>query len=482
MQFQYILEKSDGPGIMEFNKNLKNTISLFSFELLSRLLGFLAVTYLARILGKSSFGVINIGLAVLSYTMIFGSGGLNLLGTRKIISKNEDSTITSDIISARIFLSVIIYIITAVPVYFLIHSREIAAVILAYNLFLFPSAFLLEWFFQGYQRMDIISFGRIAGMTAYLLLILIIVKNPGDTVMTGIAWTGGGIINAVLLIYYFKKFNYKLKINLRNLKSFYLIKESFFLGTAAAITSFVQMFPIIYLGIIAGTNEAGIYSAASKTVILMLVFDRVFSALFFPKIIKYFNESPDTLNNILNRSLKIISFFSLSFSVLTVIVSGFMINFIFGSGFAGAVLPFRILTAFFAMTLVNSIFTYTLIGINREKIYTASIFLGMIIFLISTFLLTDFLGTPGPAAAMILFELSSMLFMYYKISKIFSFKLYSKFLFPSAAAVIISLLLLALKTSLLIQIILTLIVAVPVIALLTGFTFEEIRFIKRIFT
>ncbi len=466
---------------MMLSKNLKNTISLFSFEFISRLLGFFVVTYLARVLGKSSFGIINIGLAVLSYTMIFGSSGLNLLGTRKILSKNEDNGITGEILSAKIFLSVIIYLITALSISFLINSREIISVILVYNLFLFPSALLLEWFFQGYQRMDIISIGRIAGAAAYLLLVILLIKNPDDTVMTGIAWTGGGIINSVLLIYYFKKLNFKLKINLKNFKSFYLIKESFSLGTAAAITSFVLMFPVIYLGIAENTAEAGIYSAASKTVILLLVFDRVFSALFYPKIIKYFNESPQSLNDIFNRSLKIISFFSLSVSIIAVASAGFMIEFIFGRGFAGAVLPFQILTGYFAFTLINSVFTYTLIGINKEKIYTASIFVGMIVFLISTVFLTDILGASGPAAAMILFELSSMLFMHYKMSKNYNFKLYSKFLFPSAAAVVLILLLISLKTVLIVQLLLSFFVGIPVIALLTGFTFEEVKFIKRIF-
>ncbi|MGE5811242.1 MAG: oligosaccharide flippase family protein, partial [Ignavibacteria bacterium] len=232
---------------MKLNINLKNTISLFSFEFIARLLGFLAVTYLARVLGKSSFGIINIGLAVLSYTMIFGSSGLNLLGTRKILSKSEDDGIAEEILSARIFLSIIIYLITAVLIAFLINSQELISVILVYNLFLFPSAFLLEWFFQGHQRMDLIALGRITGMAAYLLLILLLVKTSADTVMAGIAWTGGGIVNSVLLIYYFKKINHKLGVNLKNFRSFYLIKESFFLGTATAITSFVLMFPVLYL-------------------------------------------------------------------------------------------------------------------------------------------------------------------------------------------------------------------------------------------
>ncbi|MGE5848072.1 MAG: oligosaccharide flippase family protein, partial [Ignavibacteria bacterium] len=66
------------------NKNVKNIISIFSTEFIARFFAFLSVTYLARILGASNFGVINIGLAVLSYAMIVSNGGLTLFGTKKI--------------------------------------------------------------------------------------------------------------------------------------------------------------------------------------------------------------------------------------------------------------------------------------------------------------------------------------------------------------------------------------------------------------
>ncbi|MFO7446303.1 MAG: oligosaccharide flippase family protein, partial [Ignavibacteriaceae bacterium] len=143
---------------MKLNKNLKNVISLFSIEFVARFFAFIAVTYLARIMGTSGFGVINIGLAVLSYAMIVANGGLTLLGTKKIAAGSANNEkLAGDIFLTRVLFSFILFVTAIVISYIFITSGEVFNVITAYLFFLFPSAVLLEWFFHGLQRMDVIA-------------------------------------------------------------------------------------------------------------------------------------------------------------------------------------------------------------------------------------------------------------------------------------------------------------------------------------
>ena len=88
------------------NKNLKNITSLFSMEIAVRLIAFGGVTYLARTLGKSNFGLINIGVAVMNSAMILGSCGLHILGTRKAASDDEHiDQVMMKIFKLRLLLS-----------------------------------------------------------------------------------------------------------------------------------------------------------------------------------------------------------------------------------------------------------------------------------------------------------------------------------------------------------------------------------------
>jgi len=467
---------------MKINRNLKNIFSLFSVEFLSRLIGFAAITYLARVLGKSSFGIINIGLAVLSYAMIIGNSGLSMMGTRKIASKiQHDEAMTSEILFARFITSIAVYLFTALIIYLFLSSIEVINVILIYNLFLFPSAFLLEWFFHGHQKMDTISKGRIIGMAAYLIIILLLVKKPDDILLTGVAWTAGGVINALYLIYVFKKLNFKIKLDLKIFAIFSLIKKSFSLGTPIIMAQFVAMFPIIYLGIVAASSDVGSYSAAYKVVILFLVFDRVFNALFFPKVIHYFNESPGMLEEVLKHILKIISLFSLSISIIAIICGEILIVNIFGNIFSDAINVFRVLMGYFAFTLINSVFTYTLIAMNKENIYTWAMFWGMIIFILSTIVLTNYLSIIGPAIGLVLFEFTSLILMASKLEKELRLNFSRNILLPVAVSFIFLLVLLSVRIVLPFQIILALLVVIPCIGYLSGISIDEIKFIKKVF-
>lgn len=467
---------------MKINRNLKNILSLFSFEFVSRLLGFIAVTYLARILGTEGFGLINIGLAVLSYAMIFGNSGLNLVGTRKIAAGVDDpGKYTGNILFTRFFLSILVYLISALAVYMFVESEEAVKVILVYNLFLIPSAFLLEWFFHGHQKMDIIAIGRIAGIGSYLIFVLIFVNKAEDTLQTAAGWVFGGIIHSILLFYIFIKNKYpvKLHINWRNFT--FLIKESFPLVSANAITQFVTMFPVIYIGIVLTESDAGLYSAAYKLIVLFLVFDRVFNALFFPKIIKCVKETPDNLENIFNKILRIITTLTFSLALFIIVLNEHLIEIIFGSSFVDAASAFKILTGVFIFTLINSVFTYTLVAMNKESIYTASLFWSMVIFLVVTFVFTGSHGLVAPAIALVIFEMSSLLLMANKLRREVSFNFIRTVVLPVLFVLAVSAAFIIFNVGIAIQLAILIFVCVPLIILICGLSLNEIKFIKKVF-
>ncbi|MEJ2616833.1 MAG: oligosaccharide flippase family protein, partial [Ignavibacteriaceae bacterium] len=178
---------------MKVNKNSKNIIYLFSLEFFVRLIGFAATTYLARVLGTSGYGLINLGLAILGYALLFGNSGLTLLGTRKVAAgSNNYDNLVSEILSARFYLSVTILIISYLLISLFITSSETRNIVFIYMLYIIPFAFLLEWFFQGIQRMGAITIGRIIGMSSYLLFLIIFVKSEKDTLLTAVGWVIGG--------------------------------------------------------------------------------------------------------------------------------------------------------------------------------------------------------------------------------------------------------------------------------------------------
>lgn len=466
---------------MRLNPNFRNILSLFFIEFISKLIGFIAVTYLARVMGTTGFGIINIGLAILSYLMVIATSGLTLSGTKKILSGTDDpGLLTGNILFARFTLSVVVLLVFILSVFLFVQSGEIFYVILVYSLFLLPSALLLEWFFHGHQKMDIIAIGRTIGMISYLLALIFFVRNPHDTVLAAVAWVIGGIVNALYLFLFFKKRNYPLKYSFNPSVFFLLIKESLSLSAASIITQLVIQFPVIYLGIVLSNSAAGIYSAAYKIIILILVVDRVFNALFFPKIVQYIHNKTENLGETFNRILKIISVLGLSVLLISIILAETVVATVFGTEFKEAVLVFMILLGSFYFTLLNSVFTYTLIAMNREKIYVLALVCGAIVFFAGIVLSTNLFGVAGTATSYVLFEFTSFLVMGFILGKDININIIRAVALPTFFTVMLKFALLAF-ISFPLQIIVAVCAGIPIIFYLAGIGLEEYRFIKRIF-
>jgi O-antigen/teichoic acid export membrane protein len=467
---------------MRINKNSLNIIYLFSLEFFVRLIGFAATTYLARVLGTSGFGLINLGLAVVGYALLFGNSGLTLLGTRKVATDPQNAgEFANDILSAKFSLSLIVLLISIIITSLFITSKDVENITFIYLLYLIPFAFLLEWFFQGIQKMGIITVGRIIGMLAYLGFLLVFVKSEKDTLMTAAGWIVGGAVNSTVLWLFFKKAGYKTKLKFKNFGFIPLIKESISLSLASIIAGLAVSFPVIFLGLVTTTSDVGVFSAAFKIIILFLTFDRVFNALFYPKIINCINNYPEQLEGIFNSILKIIVGFALTAGLIEILAGKLIITLVFGKLFLDSIIVFQLLTGYFTFTLINSVFSFTLIGMNKENIYTIALTIGAVIFVLCSIILYRYFAISGVAISLPVFELATLVYMSLKLKSEIKINLFRNLFMPIAGTYIIILpVILLIKIALIIKLIAILFFCAPVIFVLSGLTFEELRFLKRI--
>ncbi|OGU77761.1 MAG: hypothetical protein A2V93_10825 [Ignavibacteria bacterium RBG_16_34_14] len=463
------------------NKNLRNTLSLFSMDLAMKFIGFLATAYLARVLGKSGFGAVNVGQSVLNYALVLANGGLTIFGTRKIAANQNSNEITGEIFFGRLTLSIIVFLITIILTFLLSGFSETSYIILSYIIFLFPTAFMLEWFFTGIQKMEIVAYTRILGTAVYFLLVIILINKEDDAVLTGIAWTIGGAVTSLYFIYFYKKSGYSFHLARSKKFFFRTLKESFPLGIASYISQFLAAFPVIYIAFIAGNSEAGIFSAAFKMAGLFLIFDRVFVTLFLPKIINIISARESSLEEIFNTVLKIVVVFTLIASLLLFLLCEFIITRVFGIDYTEAIFIFRLLLIYFVFTTIDSVFANTLIGLMKEKIYTISLLIALIVFLILTFGLTPFIGAYGVIYAFTILNIFSLSYMAYYIKRDIEVKILRFIIYPVLFTSIVLVLLIFLSMPLYIELLIAVIFFIPLLFIIMRIGKDEINFIKRIF-
>lgn len=461
----------------------RNMLFIFLGDIGSKILGFFATTYLARTLGTDGFGMINIALAALSYALLLATNGLPLLGTQKIASlKKFDPVFPGHIISARLILSILAFMILALVAFVGLDPGKNAEyrLILIYGLFLFPSALLLDWFFQGRHQMGVISAGRFAQMIAYLIFILCFVHNISDIQMTAWAWVLGGCANAALLGWIFFKRGNRISFELASAKILQLWKAAFPLGLASAISQIVLQFPVIYLAWFATHADVGIFSAAFRMMTLLLIFDRIFYTVFFPAISRCAGQTPKRLEEITNRVLKLVTISALTIGLLAIFCASWLIPLIFSSQYVEAIPLFQLLSGIFIFTMINSVIGFTLIGMEHHREFTLSVFWGFIAFIISIFILPPIFALNGVVSALVISQFVALVTATIFLRKHLFFQWIRNTAFPMFIVTFVLLpVLWRLNLTPVENFLAVIFLCLPMIAFAAGFRSRDWRFIKR---
>jgi len=416
---------------------LKNTLSLGSADIGVRLLSFIAITYLARTLGPASMGVLAIGIAILAYASIFINVGLPILGVRHVAAKTiAIQNLIRRICSARFLLAVVTFIISTVILLIWVEESNTRTVAIIYLLTLFPSALLLDWLFQGLNKMKTLAVGRIIGMAVYLLFIIEMVSNSLDLYWVPFAWCFGFLAQTIYFWFRYKKLSLNSNSEKKPLHIFEIIKHGIPLGTASLISQVIIQFPFIYLGFFDSAENTGLYSVAFRVVFLMLVIDRVFYTIFFPAISRTYIDSPEQLREQVDWTLKIVTAGSLYVTIVALIAGRDLLPIIFGPEFRDSGLIFQTLLGYFVLTIINSVFTSTLIGIEKEYLYTKSLLIGAMAFAVIILIPLPLSATLTAAIALATHQAVSMLMMMKYLRQSIMISPFLRVLLPLSVAIV----------------------------------------------
>ncbi|MER3329096.1 MAG: oligosaccharide flippase family protein, partial [Candidatus Kapaibacterium sp.] len=205
--------------------------------------------YLANVLGAEGYGIYGFATSIVSYFILFVSFGMDVYGSREVATNKEsvDSNV-SHILSLRLFLAIIAYILLIVIVYLFIDDTVVKFAIILIGINIFSNAILLNWVFQGLEQMGIIAFRTILVSVLNLVLILVYVNSPDDTLLAFGILSFSMLLNSIIMtIYYLKKIG---KINLSYSSEDWkrIAKGSIPIGLFAVMVSIMNNIDLSLLG------------------------------------------------------------------------------------------------------------------------------------------------------------------------------------------------------------------------------------------
>ena len=244
--------------------------------------------FLIRVLGAERYGLYAYALAVVTLFITFVSFGFDLPAAKKIAenagNKEVLSQVLSEVTSTKILLEIVALVIYACLFLLSSKMRENAllfAIVFAQTItnIVFP-----QWYFQGVQRMRVVTYIQVALKLATLPLIFWLLRSPDDcwiyALIVSASSVAGGVI-AWLIV----RFKDGLKINRVPFATVWrAVKETapFFLTNATSILK--EQGVVLLIGQFLGMSDVAIYDLANKIIVIpRTIFSKLNDAL-YPKM------------------------------------------------------------------------------------------------------------------------------------------------------------------------------------------------------
>lgn len=331
---------------------------------------FITYPYLSRVLGVDHIGICNFSQSVINFFLLFSTLGSTVLGIRETAKFRENKEELSHVFSSIFFLNIIctcciiiVYFITTLNMgvlkqykdLFLIGSIQIAF-----------TPFLIEWFYQGLENFKYITLRSLFVRILYAISIFLFIKNESDYdiyfALTILSMT----INAIFNWTYKKNF---VKLSIHNLQLKKYTKPFLLFGIYRMLTFMYVSFNTVFLGMVSTTTEVGYYTTSTKLLSIFMAFFSAMSTVIMPHISNHIgNNNVDDIKIINYKSFELIIPVSLGLIVLCEILAPEIILLIAGSGYEGAIIPFRIISPLILIIGISNILiiqTLTPLGQDR---------------------------------------------------------------------------------------------------------------------
>lgn len=369
-------------------------------------LALVAIGMLARYLGTEGFGKYTTMLAFFAFFSAIGDFGLYAIATREISREGADENwIMSRIFTLRLIISLSIFCISAIFVWFLPYAYDVrVSILIACGAFIFSSSYgLLNGVFQKHIAMDRVALVELSGKILQVLIIIAVLNLELSFIAVACSLFITMLWNFLILKIISRTYVHtSLIYDKVYWKEF--LTESFPMGISAIITFLYFKFDAIILSFLQSQHDVGIYGAAYKVIETLTFFPAMIVGLVFPLLSRYISTDINIFNKIITIIIKIFMILLLPLVICTVFLAPEIMQIVGGVEFSAAAPVLQILIFALACIFFGQLFTNILIAGSHQKILMYALSAAAILNIVINCILIYFYSYIGAAIVSVVTE------------------------------------------------------------------------------
>ena len=348
------------------------------------IISLLLYPYLIRTLGKEVYGTYVFILSNIHLLAIFVSFGFDLPALKKISLSPNDNKIKSQTVS-EVFTAKIILFFVCLGVLFLLYffvpfvRSNFVLYLVIYSTLLIHILFPV-WYFQGVQKMKIVTYVNLSMRILTIPLIFIFVKTPADSLSFALIVSLLPLAGGVFAFFYLQiKENIKIRfVSIANLKPVFIKALPFFWNSAFSTLKTESV--TFLIGIFFGMKDVALFDLANKLVVVPRMIIYKINAAIFPNIVQNYNL--ERIKRIM-RYEKVIGIIS----ILVITAGGYWAVLLLGGRDMLMAYPLTVILSFtiYAWLIVGCYLNFVFIPQGKYYLVTKNQLTGLVSFFVFAF-------------------------------------------------------------------------------------------------
>jgi O-antigen/teichoic acid export membrane protein len=338
-----------------------------SGELLSKIAGFLAFAYLARLLEPQSYGAVELAVAVGMVGYLVVDFGLGPIAARAVTASRERSDhFTGSVPSIRTAISLVSVASAAGFGSWLARTDDERSLVVLFACALLAAPWVLDWLFQGIDRMKWVAPAQMLRMFLFLAGVLLFVDGPEHLLRVGIVEIAAF---GSMAIYYVAAARANgerpaLRPDAPTVRS--LVREAAPVGGGQLLWALNQYLPTFALAALTAGSEVAYYGAAHRIVFSLSSFIFLYFFTLYPSLVRATSERPQDFQPLTTHSLRATAWLGLLAGLMGTLLAVPICELAFGEAFGDSATALAILVWVLPINLLSGHARFALIAAGQQ--------------------------------------------------------------------------------------------------------------------
>jgi O-antigen/teichoic acid export membrane protein len=339
--------------------------ALASGDAVGRVVAFLAGVWIARRLGASAFGIFSFAQAVVLYFTHLTACGVDLTGIREIASDpSRARTLAPSLLTFRMLVAAGLIAILAAAAFALLPFLD-AVVLALFGATMLGHASSPKFVLMGLSRPGPVAAARVAGEALYALLVWSLVRERLDLVWVPWAQAAGDVLASLWMLVALSRAGSPMPVELDWRAAKPLLARSFPLVLNILLGLLIYNSDLLVLRHWRDTTTVGWYSASYQLISFLINMAWAYSHSLLPSLTEARADTGER-RALYQTSLAQTFAVALPIAVGGALLSGGLIELVFGADYARSAAPLAILIASVPFLLHKDVAMVAMIVAGRE--------------------------------------------------------------------------------------------------------------------